>query len=474
MPYRSGEVGSDKIKQQPYLSYNVCYTTHIMKLKAHFIGIGGIGVSALARYFLAQNWDVTGSDTEEGIITKELRHEGAKIKIGHYKNNIDSDTTIVVYSQAIPLDNPELIEAERLNIPISSYPEALGALTRENRTIAIAGSHGKSTTTALAARILISGGLDPTVIVGTRLKEFGNSNFRMGKTGYLVIEADEYREAFRNYQPDIIVLNNIDREHLDYYKNLRNVQKAFLGFVDNLKDNGIVIANADDPGIRAIKSELPEETIWFSLGGKTHAKHVKQIRKVLKIYGEFNVSNALAAYLAGDVLGLADEDIMEAISGYKGAWRRMEYRGKIKFGKHMVEVYDDYAHHPTEVKATLGAFRKHFSRSHLICVFQPHQLHRLKALFQEFRESFGDVDSLILIDTYKVAGRDNLSHNVSSAKLAKAVAKSNRHMEVIYLPSQQNIKGMLSGIVNRTKAKSNVAVMMGAGDIVKLTDRLLQ
>lgn len=140
----------------------------------------------------------------------------------------------------------------------------------------------------------------------------------------------------------------------------------------------------------------------------------------------------------------------------------------------MVEVYDDYAHHPTEVKATLGAFRKHFSRSHLICVFQPHQLHRLKALFQEFRESFGDVDSLILIDTYKVAGRDNLSHNVSSAKLAKAVAKSNRHMEVIYLPSQQNIKGMLSGIVNRTKAKSNVAVMMGAGDIVKLTDRLLQ
>jgi UDP-N-acetylmuramate--alanine ligase len=445
-----------------------------MKLKAHFVGIGGIGVSALARYFLAQNWDVTGSDSEEGIITKELRHEGAKVKIGHYKNNIDSDTTIVVYSQAIPLDNPELVAAEQLNIPISSYPEALGALTRENRTVAIAGSHGKSTTTALAARVLISGGLDPTVIVGTRLKEFNNSNFRMGKTGYLVIEADEYRDAFHNYQPDVIVLNNIDREHLDYYKNLRNVQKAFLAFVDNLKDGGIVIANSDDPGIRAIKSELPEETIWFGLNGKTHVKHVKQIRKILKIYGEFNVSNALAAYLVGEALGIADEDIEEAIAGYKGAWRRMEYRGKIKVGKHVVEIYDDYAHHPTEIKATLDAFRKHFSRSHLICVFQPHQLQRLKALFQEFRQSFDDADSLILIDTYRVTGRDIVSHNVSSAKLAKAIAKSNRRMDVTYLPSQQNIKGLLSGIVNRTKAKSNVAVMMGAGDIVKLTDRLLQ
>jgi UDP-N-acetylmuramate--alanine ligase len=445
-----------------------------MKLRAHFVGIGGIGVSALARYFLAQNWDVSGSDSEEGIITKELRHEGIKVKIGHYKNNIDHDTTIVIHSQAIPLDNPELVESERLNIPISSYPEALGALTRENRTIAIAGSHGKSTTTALAARVLISGGLDPTVIVGTRLKEFGNSNFRMGKTNYLVIEADEYCEAFRNYQPNIIVLNNIDREHLDYYKNLRNVQKAFLNFVDNIKDGGVVIANYDDPGIRAIKSELPEETIWFGLDSKTHVKHVKQIRKILKIYGDFNVSNALAAYLVGETLGIADEDIVEAIAGYKGAWRRMEYRGKMKVGKHVLEIYDDYAHHPTEIKATLGAFRKHFSRSHLICVFQPHQLHRLKVLFQEFRESFDDVDSLILIDAYKVAGRDNLSHNVSSAKLAKAIAKSNKRIDVTYLPSQQNIKGLLSGIVDRTKSKSSVAVMMGAGNVVKLTDHLLQ
>ncbi len=445
-----------------------------MKLKAHFVGIGGIGVSALARYFLAQNWDVSGSDSEESIITKELRHEGVKLKIGHYKNNIDSDTTIVIYSQAIPLDNPELVESDRLNIPTSSYPEALGALTRENRTIAIAGSHGKSTTTALTARVLISGGLDPTVIIGTRLKEFDNSNFRMGKTGYLVIEADEYREAFQNYQPDIVVLNNIDREHLDYYKNIRNVQKAFLSFVDNIKDGGVVIANLDDPGIRAIRSELPEETIWFSLGNKTHVKRVKQIRKVIKIYGDFNVSNALAAYLVGEALGIADEDILEAIAGYKGAWRRMEYRGKMKAGKYIVEIYDDYAHHPTEIKATLEAFRKQFSSSNLICIFQPHQMHRLKVLFQEFRESFDNADALILIDAYKVTGRDNLSYNVSSAKLAKAVAKSNKRMDVTYLPSQQNIKELLSGIVNKTKSKSNVAVMMGAGDIVKLTDRLLQ
>jgi len=437
-----------------------------MKLKAHFVGIGGIGVSALARYFLAQNWDVSGSDSEESIITDELRHEGAKLKIGHYKNNIDPDTTLVIHSQAILPDNPELIESERLNMPISSYPQALGALTRENKTIAIAGSHGKSTTTALAARVLIAGGLDPIVIVGTRLKEFNNSNFRMGNNRHLVVEADEYREAFQNYQADIIVLNNIDREHLDYYKNLRNVQKAFLGFVGNMKHGGIVIANSDDPGILAIKSELPEETIWFGLNSKTHVKHVKQIRNIIKIYGEFNISNALAAYLVGETLGIAEDKILEAISGYKGAWRRMEHRGNIKIGKNSMEIYDDYAHHPTEVKATLEAFRKHFSNSYLICIFQPHQLHRLKVLFPEFITSFGNVDSLILIDAYKVIGRDDVSHNVNSAKLAKAVAKSNKGMDVTYLPSQQEIKGVLSDILNRKKYKSNIVVMMGAGDML--------
>ncbi|MCL4405244.1 UDP-N-acetylmuramate--L-alanine ligase [Patescibacteria group bacterium] len=446
-----------------------------MKLRAHFIGIGGIGVSALARYFLAQNWAVSGSDIEESIITKELRREGAQLKIGHFKSNVNPDIAIVIYSQAVPLDNPELIEAERLNIPISSYPEALGALTRENKTVAVAGSHGKSTITALTARVLISGGFDPTVIVGTRLKEFGNSNFRAGRNGYLVIEADEYREAFQNYQPDIIVLNNIDREHLDYYKNLRNAQKAFVKFVNNMKGGGIVIANADDQSIRAIRTELPKDTIWFSLDSKTNAKRVKQIKRVIKIYGSFNVSNALAAYLVGEALGITDDNILDAIGGYRGAWRRMEYRGKAKIGKQIIEVYDDYAHHPTEIVATLGAFREHFPKSHLICIFQPHQLQRLKALFQEFRESFNGVNSLILIDAYQVAGRDNMSHNVSSAKLARAIAKSNKDIDnVVYLPSQQNIKGLLSGVASKKKSKQNIAVMMGAGDIVKLTDRLLQ
>ncbi len=445
-----------------------------MHLKVHFIGIGGIGVSALARYFLAQNWAVTGSDAEESIMTDDLRREGAKIKIGHYKNNLDTDTALVIYSQAIPLTNPELAEAERLEIPVSSYPEALGALTRENRTVAVAGSHGKSTTTALAARVLMAGGLDPTVIVGTRLREFDNTNFRMGKCGYLVIEADEYRRAFANYEPDVLVLNNVDREHLDYYKNLRNVQKAFLEFAENVKDGGVIIANYDDPGIRGLADELPEETVWFSLNGRKYVKRVKQLRKILQIYGEFNVSNALAASLVGDVLGIAEEDILEAISGYRGAWRRMEYRGKLRAGKYIIEIYDDYAHHPTEIKATLRAFRDHFHRSQLICVFQPHQSHRLKVLFDDFRNSFNDVDSLILIDTYRVNGRDNTSHNVNSAKLAKAIAKRNRQLDVTYLPSPQNIKGLLKGIVNENGLKSNVAVMMGAGDIIKLTDRLLQ
>ena len=463
------------------MSYNVCYATYVMKSKVHFVGIGGIGVSALARYFLAQNWAVSGSDLQDSSITQELRREGIKTLIGHDKAHLGPEVGLVIHSQAIPLQNPELVEARHLNIPIATYPEALGALTAEHKTIAVAGSHGKSTTTALIAKILIEAGFDPTVIVGTKLRDFGNKNFRLGGSNWLVIEADEYREAFRHYEPDTLVITNVDREHLDYYRNLQSVQKAFLNFAGNLKDGGIMVANNDDPGLRAIKSEFPAGTIWYSLQSRVHLKLIARLEKALKILGGFNLSNSLAAALAARSLGIDDNDILRAVSSYRGAWRRMEYKGAIRIAGHKIKVFDDYAHHPTEIKATLSALREHSPKAQLICVFQPHQLHRLKVLFNDFRESFDKVDALILLDAYKVTGRDapalsraEVSHNVSAAKLARAIAKNKKHPEVVYLPHREDLKGILKSIIKSSKTKSSIVVMMGAGDIADITPRLLE
>jgi len=448
-----------------------------MANRVHFVGIGGIGVSSLARYFLAQNWPVSGSDIQNSSIIQELHTEGVRTFTTHSKDNLSPDVSLIIHSQAILPQNPELIEARRLGIPTATYPEALGALTNQYKTIAIAGSHGKSTTTALVANMLIAGGLDPTVIVGTKLREFGNKNFRKGNGEYLVIEADEYREAFANYNPDILVITNVDREHLDYYLNFQNVQKAFINFTNNLKVGGTVIANSEDPGLNLIKAQLPKETIWFGLQSRPHIKLVANLENILNIHGRFNLSNALAAALAAQTLNIDDSIILKAAAGYRGAWRRMEYKGDLKVAGNKVKVFDDYAHHPTEIKATLGALREQFPKSQLICVFQPHQLHRLKVLFDDFKESFSKVDNLILLDAYQVKGRDevnDVSHNIDSNKLAKAISKLKKRPDVVYLPNRNDLNGVLLNAIESSKNKSAVVVMMGAGDIVDMTPRLLE
>ena len=211
------------------------------KQRIHFVGIGGIGVSSLARYFLAQKWAVSGSDASSSSETKELVRDGAKVRITHKASNLSPKTNLVVFSQAIPADNPEILKAKRLGIPVISYPEALGELTKQYRTIAISGSHGKSTTTAITSLIFRQAGLDPTVIIGTKLKEFSGrpaspagKNFRLGKGPYLIIEADEYKDSFLNYYPEAILMTNIDREHLDHYKNFAGVKRVFKNFSNNL------------------------------------------------------------------------------------------------------------------------------------------------------------------------------------------------------------------------------------------------
>lgn len=448
------------------------------KKHVHFIGIGGIGMSALARYFLAQKWVVSGSDLAKSPILSQLHKDGVNVKIGHKKGGLPKNTTLVVYSQAIRPANPELEQAGKLGAEtrVLSYPEAIGELTRQYKTIAVSGAHGKSTTTALVALILKDGGLDPTVIVGANLKEFAGGNFRQGKSEYLVLEADEFGRAFLHYSPIAVVITNIDREHLDIYKNLADIKNTFLQFLENIGDGGTIIINRGDKNCFSLKKKIimlarrkKLRVIWYSLKDS----EAKKIKKSIKIPGQHNVANALAAYRLGRLFGIPERKIIGAIGAYRGAGRRMEYRGKfISAGNRtaIIPVYDDYAHHPAEIAATLAAFREKFPEKTIICVFQPHQAKRLEMLFDEFQNAFNAADIALILPLYKVPGRDEASP-LDSKTLVCAIQKRQPEKLIFYLNDPKNLKSALNALIPAHKAAA--IVMMGAGDIVKYTGTLL-
>ncbi|MBI3588912.1 MAG: UDP-N-acetylmuramate--L-alanine ligase [Candidatus Liptonbacteria bacterium] len=451
------------------------------RLNAHFVGIGGIGISALARWFLAQNWAVSGSDLADSQIVADLRKAGVKVKIGQKQANLPKKgLDMVIYSSAVPYSNPELVEARRRGVKPLSYPEVVGCLTKVYRTIAIAGSHGKSTTTALTSLVLMKAKLDPNVILGTNLKEFGNSNFRKGRSKWLVLEADEWSASFLNYYPEITVVTNIDKEHLDFYKNLANVKKIFLKFLGNTKVGGYLVLNRDDKALFSLKSPILKlavknklEVYWYSLNDRGSRIEDRGLRKVLKIPGEHNVSNAMAALSVARILKIKLSVALRALGSYTGAWRRFEYKGRFQVSGVRCQVFDDYAHHPTEIKATLQAFREKFPKSKLVCVYQPHQAKRLRALFKEFVGAFELADILILLPVYEVAGRDKTSSGFTSQKLVDVIKKKYPKKEVYYLPSPKRIRNMLHDTCEKFHYDHCVVVMMGAGDIVNYTPLLL-
>ncbi|MFH1188462.1 MAG: UDP-N-acetylmuramate--L-alanine ligase [bacterium] len=455
----------------------------IKNKKVHFIGIGGIGVSSLARYFLSQNWTVSGSDVAMSDLVSELRSDGITVHIGHKSANVPRNASLVVYSNAITSDNPELATAYERNFTVQSYPQALGDVTKQYTTIAIAGSHGKSTTTALVALILEKAGLDPTVIIGTKLKEFGNSNFRSGKGKYLVIEADEYKGAFWNYSPNVALITNIDREHLDFYKDLNDVKKSFIKFINNIKPTGRVFINQDNAGIHSIVGKIKVPFSWY--GFTENKSRTKKVSSALYLPGLHNVSNALGAFSVAKHIGVSEKVILAVFKEYHGSWRRMEYKGYFAGTKH--KVFDDYGHHPTEIQATLSAFRATYPRSPLICVFQPHQVKRLQILFKQFVSAFDNADAVFLFDVYTVAGRDNTSMNdgpTLSEQLSISVSKrKNGPHTVVYLPQSKLLPDLLKEeLVTRIYElqhhyvfeKPAIILMMGAGTIVDVTPQLLQ
>jgi UDP-N-acetylmuramate--alanine ligase len=417
-------------------------------MKVHFIGIGGIGVSALAQYYLKKGHEVSGSDLVQSKITEDLKKKGANIYIGPHSAENIKDYNLVIHSPAVKNSNLEIIEAERKGIKVLSYPQALGELTKQYKTIAVSGTHGKSTTTAMISLILIEAGLDPTVVVGTKLREFNDSNFRMGESEYLIIEACEHEAAFLNYWPKIIVVTNIEEDHLDYYININNIKNAFNEFVSHLKEDGILIKT------RETEIETNRKTINYSL---SDIIEVESLKRIIKIPGEHNILDALAALKVARVLNIKDDISFKALSKYAGSWRRFEetkLNGLI--------LIDDYAHHPTEILATLRGAREKYKDKKIFCVFQPHQYQRTYLLFSDFVRAFKEVldkklvDKLFLIDIYDVIGRESkeAKEKVSSKKLAEAVG------DAIYV-SKEDLFKELNG--------EEVIIFMGAGDIYNLS-----
>lgn len=417
-------------------------------MKIHFIGIGGIGVSALAKYYLEKGHQVFGSDVTASSLTEDLIKRGAQVFIGPNTAENIKDYDLVIYSPAVKSNNLEMIEAELKGIKALSYPQALGEMTKEYFTIAVSGTHGKSTTTSMIALILTEAGLDPTVVVGTKLKEFGDSNFRMGQSQYLVIEACEHEESFLNYWPKIAVITNIEEDHLDYYQNLDNIKRAFNEFASHLDKDGILVKQKE------IEVICDKKVIEFSL---TEEKEVKKLREIIKIPGDHNILDALAALKVARALNIPDEVAFSALSKYMGSWRRFEITEYPNF-----TLIDDYGHHPTEILATLKGAREKYPNKNIYCVFQPHQYQRTFLLFDDFIKVFKEVietklvNKLFLIDIYDVAGREGgeFKEKVSSERLVNAVPGA------IYA-NKDELYGNLKG--------GEVIIFMGAGNIYDLS-----
>jgi UDP-N-acetylmuramate--alanine ligase len=432
--------------------------------KVHFIGAGGIGISALARYYLTQGWKVSGSDMVKSEITVALNQSGARIYIGS-KSLKKLAPDLVVYSPAVKSDNPELKEARVLGIKAMSYPEALGELTKKYHTIAVAGAHGKSTTTAMIGLMMIKAKLDPTVILGTKVKEFGDSNFRQGLSEYLVIEACEYDKSFLNYWPQTIVLTNIEMDHMECYKNEAKLIQAFEEFARHLPKSGTLVACVDDANVARIVSRTEKkgaEIKKYSLA----MPEAKRLRQIMQIPGEHNVANGLAALTVGRLLGIKEEIIFGSLAKYKGAWRRFDQE-KGTVGKKRITVVSDYGHHPTQIKLTMAAARAKWPDKRIICVFQPHQSWRTYLLFDKFVDTFkkSPLDKIFITDIYQVAGRESatITKKVSSRKLVAAIAKDSVEyaaQDAVYERLKQETKS------------GDIILVMGAGNIYSLSKQL--
>lgn len=445
--------------------------------RVHFVGIGGTGMAPLAQVLLESGLQVQGSDLRASATTARLAAAGARVFEGHRAEQVEG-AELVVISSAVPEDNPELLRARALGLTIAKRAEVWGELMRRQRAIAIAGTHGKTTTSAMVATLLGRAGLDPTCMVGGELLELG-SGAKLGRGRYLVAEADEFDGSFLKFVPWTAVLTNIEADHLDYYGSLDAVVDAFQRFIALLPADGHAVLCWDDPRVRALT--LPrgttlasygfgEEAEWRATGVRPNEAGGNDFRLLrggeeagafrLQLPGRHNVSNAVGALAVGGLLGIAGDVAYEALANFRGTRRRLEFRGAARG----VTVYDDYAHHPTEVKATLAAARERHS-GRLWVVFQPHTYHRTKRLLPEFATAFELADRVLVADIYLPPGREADTLGITARDLVQAM----EHRGARYVGALDAAVAYLT----REVRPGDWVLTMGAGDVDKVAEATL-
>ena len=448
-------------------------------IHVHFIGIGGISMSGLAEILLKEGFPVSGSDNKASDLTAQLEAHGARIFIGQKAENIQPDTDLVVYTAAIHPDNPEWRAASEAGIPMLSRAQFLGQLMDNySRSIAVAGTHGKTTTTSMIAHILLAARTDPTISVGGMLSSIGG-NIRVGGSDVFLTEACEYTNSFLNFHPKYNIILNIEEDHMDFFKDIQDIRHSFHLFAQNTVVNGVLILNSAIKDPVEITDGLSARVITFGLNGTedytaadisydetacasfswlSHGQNHGRV--ALHVPGSHNISNALAAIAFASEAGIQDEMIRKGLESFGGTARRFEYKGKLDG----VTIIDDYAHHPTEIRATLTA-AKNYPHDRIVCVFQPHTYSRTKAFWNDFISALSLADLVVLADVYAARETDTLG--VRSEDLAEEIR--NQGTECYYFPTFDGIEQfLLKECIN-----NDLLITMGAGDVYKIGEALL-
>jgi len=445
--------------------------------KIHFVGIGGIGMSGIAEFLLNQGLEISGSDMKKSDLTNHLETRGIKIVEGHNPLLVE-DVDVVVKSSAVKDDNPEIAHAKALKIPVIRRAEMLAEITRMSFSIGISGTHGKTTTTSMAGMILEAAGLDPTIIVGGKVKNFGSNNV-MGSGKYIIVEADEYDHSFLSLTPIIAGITNVDTDHLDCYRNLDDIKKAFIEYANKVPFFGSVIACLDDAGVQAILPSINKKILTYGFSRQADIQAVnitmhnfaasydvvfkgyKLGRISMKVTGRHNILNSLLAVGMGLELNIPFEHIQDGLSEYKGVYRRFELKGEAAD----ITIYDDYAHHPTEISATLDGFRESTDRR-IVVLFQPHLFSRTKDLQHEFGRAFFACDCLILANIYPA--RETPIPGVDSGIIAEAAIQSGHHC-VHWIKDNANIASETLSLLRA----GDILITMGAGTIYRQGEEIL-
>ena len=446
--------------------------------RIHFVGIGGIGMSGIAELLLNLGYEVSGSDLRSGPITSRLASMGGRIVTGHDAENV-AGANVVVVSSAVRPDNVEVAEAHRRQVPVIPRGEMLAELTRLKYSVAVAGAHGKTSTASMIATVLLRAGLDPTAVIGGRLNTLG-SNAKLGTGDFIVVESDESDGSFLKLNPTVAVVTNIDREHLDHYRDLEEIRDAFAAFINKVPFYGAAILCRDDPGVQSILPRVRRRIITYGTGSRAdllasrvecrgfgsafevraHGDSLGAIR--LQIPGEHSVLNAMAAVAAGLELDVAFSTIAAALEDFQNADRRFQIRGEVRG----ILIVDDYGHHPTEVTATLSAARRSCDRR-IVALFQPHRFTRTAALEQDFACCFSQADALIVLPIYP-AGEEPIP-GVTAERLV-ALIEATGHRDAAYAPDFAAAEGMLS----RKLRPGDLLLTLGAGDVWKVGERLMR